>query len=158
MENIFIPTKCVIRKNNEIIPMWDTRITIEEFEDYSTQTFFLGIETDLKDCYFNIQTKTLNLGIEYDLYPTEKDLTFKKGDVVLHNKSFKTMLKTKIIDIVFNTFELLIRKGDDLDEHYKKLLDINDNKLYSIKLWKPSYVLENGNVVNYDYQLYHFQE
>jgi hypothetical protein len=56
---------------------------------------------------------------------------------------------------------LTIKKGKNLDNYYTqkfKNMDIKTNDIYCIKNWKPTYLLDTDDKVDYDYKLYHILE
>jgi hypothetical protein len=76
--------------------------------------------------------------------------------VILFEKFPKHTL-TKIVDITFEQFDLQIQKGKKIDNWYlnnlPKDITIDRESLYAIKVWKPTYVLENGDKTTYDMYL-----
>lgn len=59
-------------------------------------------------------------------------------------------------------FDVEIRRGKKLDywiETFNNLqVEILLDQLYYIKLWKLTYVLENGTKTSYEYKLFHVDE
>jgi hypothetical protein len=98
------------------------------------------------------------VGIELNYYPTEDNLEFKKGQVVLFEKSHRNLVEAKISEVVYEQYDLEIKKGSKLDKFWRiKFKDkiIDNNALYAIKQWKPFYVLDDGTKVEWTHQLYH---
>lgn len=155
----YIPTKAVLDKDNMLVPIWDLNVKFNESDYYGD---FLTFEGDhhskhisLVDCIFDLKTKQLSPGIEVDIYP--KSTNFKKKEVALFKVSHHKLKEVKIVDIVFEEFDLIIKKGDELDQCYKSDLsfEVEPNTLYAIKYWKPFYILDNGTKIKYEHQLYH---
>ena len=156
-----IVVNAIQTKENVIIPIWDERIIFEKTEMYGN---IIKLKDNyqkhyhLIECIFDIKTKKLELGIEVDIYPSEKDLPYKKGENVLVEKSHKKLADSTIVDIVYEQYDLKIVKGKKLDKWYKeriKGVEIDDNSLYAIKHWKPFYILENGDKIEWEHELYH---
>ena len=51
-----------------------------------------------------------------------------------------------------------INKGSKLESHWKKSFKdviFQDNLIYAIKQWKPTYVLDDGTRIKYTHQMFH---
>lgn len=158
----YLTVQAVKTKNNELIPIWDERIVFEKTEMYGNA---ITLKDDrfrnhysLVECIFDLKTKKLEVGIELDYYPSENDLEFKKGEVVLYEKSHKTLSEAKITDIVYETYEMTIKRGRKLDNYWVsrfKEYQFDGDTIYAMKQWKPFYVLDNGIKIEWLHQLYH---
>lgn len=160
----FITVTAVLSSKNELIPIWDERIRYSKSEMYGHEVEIEGERgsKNLVECIYDLKTKTLSAGIEIDVYPQKDKLEYKIGEEVLVEVGLNRVLeKTKIVDIVYTEFDLTIRKGKKIENYqigYNKDLVIDPNSLYSIKNWKPFYVLENGAVIEYTYKLYRLKK
>lgn len=70
-----------ITPDNELIPLWDDIILFETDEcGYSEITLKDNkqISLDIVECIYDLKDKTLSHGIELNIYPSEKDLPYKK--------------------------------------------------------------------------------
>ena len=156
-------------KDNEIIPIWDERLSL-------IKNFYLSNEITIKgksynqnlgikviECLYDLKTKKILNGVNLDYYPSLDELEFKKEEVVFCyvEKEYNTLFETKIVDIVYEDFSLEINKGKNLDIiWYDRFEDvpIDDNILYAIKIWKPYYILQNGFKVKFSNYLHHKQK
>lgn len=154
-----ITMPCIILENKEIVPIWDKRIVYENHRDYGIQYSLIDKPFDkyyLSECIFDMKTKKLELGIGIDYYPT--NLEFSVEEIVYHEMNLQSFRETKIIEIIFEDFEMEIVKGKKMDQWWKNAfadLSIDENELYCIKKWKPIFVLEDGTKVSYTHQLKH---
>jgi len=154
-----ILTQGVLLSDKTILPIWDSRITFSKSEMYGNQLIVEGERNhtySVIECIFDLKTKTISTGIELDIYPDLSKIKHKVGMVILFEKYPKHTL-TKIIDITFEVFDLQIQKGKKIDNWYLNNLPkdtiIDRESLYAIKVWKPTYVLENGDKTTYDMYL-----
>ena len=156
-----IVVQAIKTRENELIPIWDERIIFEKTEMYGNAIKLKGDYSNhysLTECIYDLKTKKLGVGIEFDYYPTEDNLEFKKGQVVLFEKSHRNLVEAKISEVVYEQYDLEIKKGSKLDKFWRiKFKDkiIDNNALYAIKQWKPFYVLDDGTKVEWTHQLYH---
>lgn len=155
----YIPTKAVLDKDNKLVPIWDSNIKFNESDYYG---YFLTFEGGLRskhlplvDCIFDLKTKQLSTGIELESYPESTFL--KKGDSAYYEKSHRQIQEVIIADIVFEKYDLTIRKGSDMEDyeksHFKNVV-FQPDLLYSIKYWKPFYILNDGTKVEWEHKLY----
>lgn len=161
-----------IRTNDgKLIPIWDKDLVFENNKEAGCgasvrvpndyHTYF-----SLIDLVFDLKTKEISTGIIVDYYGEDSKSEFKKGQVVLveDGKNFRHLVKTKVVDIVFEDYDIEIKKGKKLDYWVKIFqniypeMEIIPDQMYCIRLWKPTYVLENGFRTTYPHQLYHFDE
>ena len=159
----YIIIQAVKLKNNELVPIWDSRISYEKSDDYGEMLKFDGSRHDifeLVECVFDLKTKKISAGIEIDYYPLPEDRQFTIGETVYYEKSgsYRKLVETMIVDIEYNSFEMSIQKGKKIDKHWidkMKIYDIKKDEIYAIKNWKPVYVLANGEKTEWDHELYH---
>jgi hypothetical protein len=161
-ENIIV--KAIKTDKNELIPLWDERLTFQTSEDCGD---YVRLKNDYKKYFdfievvYSLKDKSLSLGIEIEIYPEIKHLEFKIGQEVYFEKTHRKIIKSKIKDIIYEDFDLTIKKGKNLDNYYTqkfKNMDIKTNDIYCIKNWKPTYLLDTDDKVDYDYKLYHILE
>lgn len=156
-----IIVKAIKTEENELIPLWDSRLTFEQSDDYGDYFKMKGSWDkyfSLTDCIYDLKTKKIEIGIELDNYPLEKDLEFKKGQTVLFEKSHKVLAQATISDIIYEEFDLSINRGRKLEPYWvEKFKDvkIDPNMMYAIKQWKPFYLLDNGIKIEWSHMLYH---
>jgi hypothetical protein len=160
----FIMTQAVIDENNQLIPLWDERIVFSKDELCGDKVEIKGNTRNREyfsvvECILDIKEKTLSKGIEINHYPSEKDLKFKKEDVVLYEVKHKELIMTKIIDIIYEDHILSIRRGYQLEPYeiawyFKNKEEVDLNSLYAIKTWNPTYIIEDGSKVKFVYSFF----
>lgn len=155
----YVLVQAVQTKDNELIPVWDKRVEFSKDEMYGNVVKISGNYggSRVVECILDIKTKKLSPGIELDFYPDEKELEFKVDEVVMYEVSHRKLKQSKIVDIVYEEYELTILKGSKVDKwwmKYFKDVEFISNKLYAIKQWKPYFILENGTKVMWTHQLY----
>ena len=152
----YIITQAVLTRENELIPIWDERVKFQDTESYGNMITLKGDHRhqQLVECIFDLETKQLSLGVELKyLSPT----FFEKDEIVLYEKSHKWLEELTISRFEFEKFELTIARGKELDLHWKSAFPkeiFDDNKLYCIKNYKPSYILSNGVKVEWEHKLF----
>lgn len=158
----YVITQAVMTEKNELIPIWDDRLVFEKSEMYGNiiKNKNSNRETynNVVECIYNLKTKQLEIGIELNYYPSEEDLEFKKDEIILFEKSNRILEESKISQIVYEEYEIQIKRGKNIDTYWIKkfnLEKIDENALYAIKNWKPYYVLDNGIKIKWSHQLYH---
>lgn len=155
-----IIVKAIKTENNELIPIWDSRIIFENSEYYGNIIWIEGdrkMYTSLKDCIFNLETKELSFSEEVEIYPSNTEYSI--GEEVYYKRSDDRLQETKVINIIYEKFEIQITKGSEMDKwDIKELKDVNvkvsKELTYSIKRWIPIYVLENGEQTQWTHKLY----
>lgn len=155
----YITVQAVLTKENKLIPIWDKNIQFEGTELYGnviTLKDEWGYQR-LVECIYDLKTKTLSMGVDLDDYPDETQLEFHKEDVVLFEIAHRQLSEAKIVDIVYEEFDVEIKRGSKMENwDISKFKDTNfeKNTLYAIKRWKPFYVLDNGTKIEWVHQLY----
>lgn len=168
IQSQFIIVQAVKTRDNELIPLWDKRISIHHLEEMGNIITFDDLTRPsndrqfsyLTECIFDIKTKTLSPGIEINHYPDLSKLSHKKGDTVLFEirSSSKELVECQIDDIIFEIHDLYITRGEDIRE--KAYIDpatienFSKKDLYAVKHWKPTYVLSNGEKTHWNHQLF----
>ena len=157
----YIIIKGIRLDSNEIIPIWDPRIKFDKSKDFGCS---VSVDVSYKkyhnfvDCIYDLKTKFISIGIELDYYPNKKDVQFKIGESVLHELSHRVLEDSKIKDIVFEEYDVEIKRGNKLDDWWvKRFPDVTfePDQIYAIKSWKPFYILESGEKIKWEHQLYH---
>ncbi len=157
-----ITIKAIKTKDNELIPIWDKRLVFEKTEMYGNiirlKDNYRDSYFELIECIYDLKTKQIEIGIELNYYPTEKDLEFKKDEIVFFEKSHRNLAEAKITDIVYEEYKMEIKRGRELDKYWIerfKDIEINKDSLYAIKQWIPFYILDNGKKIEWGHELYH---
>lgn len=156
----YIIVQAVKSKNNELIPVWDERVLFEKTSNCGNVITLKGDYREhfqLTECIFDLKTKRIETGIEISYYTPESDLAFKKDTIVLFEKSDRKLIEAKIVDILYEEYELDIKRGRKIDKWWvdKFQVEIEGDTLYAIKHWKPIYLLDTGDKVEWDHQLFH---
>lgn len=165
----YIITQAVLDDNKQLIPLWDNRVVFEETDLYGNViTLKGGTSYDERkhrkvvDCILDVVTKNLLMGVEINFYPTK--LKYAVDDIVYVKKDGKydnILVKTKIIDIVYETYDINIETGRKLESYnISKIkasnpdISIDVDTFYAIKTWNAIYVLENGQRIDYEMYIY----
>lgn len=155
----YITTLAIKTKDHELIPIWDERIEYKNSDMFGESLQIKNSREESSyfvECVYDLKNKKLHEGIQLDYYPVESDLEFKKEEEVYYEKSYRLLSEAKIVDIVYEEFDLDIVKGKKMESWDKKYFkNVDDNKIYSIKRWKPFYVLDCGVKIEWTHQLYH---
>lgn len=160
----FIPIKGIItRKNKTLIPIWDDRLTFENHEDYGN---IIHVDEDyqhhsrLSDLLYDLETKTVSLTQVINYYETSD--FYKVGDSVYYSEGVSSgpLTESVIKEILYEEFDIQTITGKRLlgDSSYylqdTKDLTIIPDMAYSIKTWKPWYLMEDGYLVKYSFSLH----
>lgn len=158
----YIVVQAIKKRDNTLVPIWDESVELQHTQECGNEIVlnkdFREKYFSVVECIYDLKSRKLSAGIEIDVYPTEKDSSFKKGETVLFEQNSKVLQETKIIDIVYEEYDLTIKKGKAFEQYEVKsygLKDILADSIYAIKTWYPFYVLENGEKVKTTYKLYH---
>lgn len=153
----YITIQAVKTRKDIIVPIWDERLQFSISEDVGERFYFENrYYYNTIECIYDLETKKISTGIEIDHIPSETE--FQKGETVYYEISHRSLSESKIVDIKFEKFESVISKGRDIDIYYKKhldLKDLSDDYIYCLKIFKPTYILENGEEIEYEYKLNH---
>ena len=159
--NRYITIQAIQTRDNTLIPIWDERVIFEKSRDFGNTINIKGDRHDyfqVVECIYDIKTKEVKLGIELDYYPNVNELEFKKGQSVLVEVSGRKLSETIITDIVFDDFDMCIKRGRKFERwDISRFPDtkIEPDSIYAIKHWKPFYVLANGMKTQYNHHLYY---
>lgn len=155
----YITIQAIKTRNNEIIPLWDNRLKFEKTEMYGNQITFS--ETYEKffntiEAIYDLKTKSISTGVEVDIYPEKNTYPFEINEEVMYEVSHKKLTKVSIVDIIFENYDIRIMKGKNIDAWYKKQIsiEIEPNTLYSLKIWKMTFVLSNDKKTEWEHQLF----
>ena len=141
-----------------IIPLTDPNIIYHKgvegmhYYTHNNETF-----REIKDVVYDTKERKLLFGVEIDIYPEIANSPFKQGAKVLYEKSHRVLVEKTIKKVIYNDFDLSIRKGKKLEDYFRSLIKdtiIEDETLYAFKHWKLSYLLNDGTIVNYSHQLW----
>jgi hypothetical protein len=152
--NRYILIQAVLTENNELIPIWDKRISFHKSKDYGNYISLEGYYKNfysLTECIYDLQTKSIQIGIEIEEYPDSTE--FEKGETVFYevDGKHKHLKEAVIVDILFEEYDINIAKGKKL----QWIQGLQPDSLYCVKEWKPYYLLDDGTKIKYDYKLYH---
>ena len=161
MSNVsrYVMVQAVKVDGNELIPIWDERLKYQYFEDYGSSLKFdnkYGDITYFVDAVYDLEHRTLSSGVELNYYPDKLD--FSINEDVYRETDGRRMIKDKVVDIIYENFDMAIYKGSEIESYwlkYFKDVEIITNKLYCIKQWRAKYILESGFKTEYTHQLYH---
>lgn len=150
-----IITKAIITKDNKIIPFWELP-PFEYFEDVNN-VYYNNNLTYLQDVIYDLENKTLSTGILLEYNVDINDLEYKIGEECYFETSSRKLSSTTIKDILFDNFTSYIMFGKKLGNYWKnrfKNVKFEDDKLYWIKEFNPTYVLKDGTKVDNPFKLF----
>ena len=149
----------IITKDNELIPIWDSRLSYNKSSDLG-RYLILNDGTkyfDLIEFIYDIKDKVCSIGIELDFIPVKTE--FIVDEIILYEHKHNSYSEQRIKEIKFVDYTIQIIKGSKILDYYKKHFEgviFEKESLYAIKTYQPTYILYNGEEVNYEYQLKHF--
>jgi hypothetical protein len=170
--NRYIIVKAIKDRENKLIPIWDESVTYNK-SNYDGECLVVNNREkihDIVECVYDLKTKTLNFGIEVNIYPDDENILFKKDEIVLYKdpkdfNSDNTLHESEIKEIIYEKFDLLIFKGKKIlkDEwllnKLKKLnITVLPDNIYAIKQWKPFWLLKNDIKIQYNMNLYRLKK
>lgn len=156
-----IVVQAIQTEKNELIPLWDERIEFEKTEMYGNiikiKGSGYGTEShSVIECIYDLKTKKLSKGIDLDFYPSPDKNDYKVDEEVYYETGTfpKSLKEGKIKEIVFKDFDLRIVKGSKMESYWlKHFKGINPEDIYAIKVWKPYYLMEDGTLLTYNFQM-----
>lgn len=159
----FIPIKGIITRDKTLIPFWDDRIKFYDHEDYGNTIEVKGNYQKyfkLDDLLYDLETKTVSLTQTIDYYESLE--YYKVGDSVYYAEGISSgpLTESVIKEIKYEEFSISTVMGKRLlsDSSYylenTKDLTIIPDMAYSIKTWKPWYLMEDGYLVKYSFNIY----
>ena len=148
--------------DKKLIPIWDQRVKYEKSsdcgEELSIQGEYYGRIFSLVECIYDLKTKELSIGIELDIYPDESKLEYKVGEKILHEVKYRELTESVVKSISYENYELDIKKGKKIEPYYLSILPkdlvIEPESIYALKIWKPTYLMEDGFKTDYSHQIY----
>ena len=154
-----IIVKAIKTENNELIPIWDSRIIFENSEWYGNiiriENDYINHYNNFVDCVFNLETKELSFSKEVEVYPSTTKYSI--GDIVYYDRRSDGLEETEVTNIIYESFEIEIIKGSEIGSCTLRDLEgveIHKELTYTIKRWKPIYVLANGKQTEWSHQLH----
>jgi hypothetical protein len=142
---------------NDLIPLFDKGISFEKTEMYGNVLIYEGSQYwNIVECLYNLKTKEISMGIELDLYPTKTE--YQKGEVIYYEVDGENCWdEAKIIEVVYEKYELSIKKGKNIDSWMRNQLkvEIEDDLMYSIKIWEPYYILDSDVKIEWEHEMNH---
>lgn len=149
-----------VKFDNEVIPIWDERLEYDNDDYFGKRIYNKETQehrSDTVEVLYDLKTRKISLGEEVDSYPPEKRLEFKKGESVFYEVKHSQLKESVVTDIVYEEYDTEILKGKKLTEYYVQDApkDVDPEKLYVLKRWKPFYILEDGTKVTWPHKLYH---
>lgn len=150
-----IITKAIITKDNKIIPFWELH-PFEYFEDVNN-VFYNNNNTPLQDVIYNLENKTLSTGILLEYNKDINDLEYKIGEECYFETVSRKLSLTTIKDILFENFTSYIMFGEKVGIYWKnKFKDVKfeDEELYHIIEFSPTYILEDNTKVENPFKLF----
>lgn len=153
----YITVKAIKRADNVLIPLWQEGITYEKDVHGSKVLKYDNVKYySIVEAIFDLKTKNLSPGVELDYYPDETE--YKVDQIVMQEQKGRVLSRQKVVDVVYEEYDLTISKGEKLDPWYKSRFELEDKTLYAIKSWKPYYILDNGAKIKWAHELYKIQE
>lgn len=157
----YIITLAVLNDEKKLIPFWDDKCIYKKGEygevislsDSSIKETYSFVE-----CVYDLKKKQLEMGIELNHYPSEKDIPFKINESVFVEQQHRYLVEAKVVEIIYEDFSVEIKRGKKLDDWWSKRfkkVNFEPNLIYVIKIWKPYFLLDNGTVIKYEHELFH---
>lgn len=150
-----IITKAIITKDNKIIPFWELP-PFEYFEDVNN-VYYNNNLTYLQDVIYDLENKTLSTGILLEYNVDINDLEYKIEEECYFEISSRKLCSTIVKDILFDNFTSYIMFGKKVGNYWKnrfKNVKFEDDELYWIKEFNPTYVLKDGTKVDNPFKLF----
>jgi hypothetical protein len=159
-EKRYVIVLAIKTNENELIPIWDDRVVFDEEKGYGNTillkdnrfTSYSPIE-----CLYDLKTKRIVPGIEVNHYPREDGMKFNKGETVYFETEDRSLVEAVIDEIVYELYDLEVRRVEEISTYRKReygISDLETHSMYSIKHWRPTYVLDNGKRIKWEHQLY----
>jgi hypothetical protein len=157
----YIITLAVLNDEKKLIPFWDDKCIYKKGqygEVVSLSDSSFNETYSFVECVYDLKKKQLEMGIELNHYPSEKDIPFKINESVFVEQQHRHIVEAKVVEIIYEDFSVEIKRGKKLDDWWiKRFKDVNfePNLIYVIKIWKPYFLLDNGDVIKYEHELFH---
>lgn len=148
-----------LKVDNEYIPYWQLKYVEDKDnrEGYRVEDDYKAHYCKLTECLYDLVEKKILLGIVKDVYENSLFIVGEQVVLKLTNTKYTTDTIKEIIYEKYKSNCIKVNDFDDykLDYYFTKeeanKLKLND--LYEIRVWKPYYLLESGELIKYDYQL-----
>jgi hypothetical protein len=154
----YLTAQAVKTSRNQLIPIWDERIDFRK-SSYGTDYYELRDTGEkfhyINECIYDVKKRQILEGIEINIYT--KDIDFVEGQTVYYEKGHRELKESIIKEIVFEEYELEIKRGKKIESFEKKeiKIEIDPKSIYAIKRWKPYYIMEDGTKIEWEHQIYH---
>lgn len=156
-----------INVGNKLIPLWefdysrDDEYGRDDFRHKSSGKRFST--NDIIDCKLDMVTKKVVRHVTIEIDQKGK---YKVGERVMRETSHHVLVPCVIKEIVRGRLELdRITPLDDIKSYVKhggvSSIDVNtlDSKIsYNLMVYEPTYVMEGGNVCQWEHELYGIKE
>lgn len=150
MERIerYVPIKVAV-VDNQIIPFWE--LTAAKEDCYGTDLWvqrFNGKEIQLQDYAWDLKKQKLAETVVVELKKSSPDIEI--GEMLYFESKYnhdgpKLIEQVTVLDIVFEKYDSLFKKGGYFKEYYRDMdYEFDSNVLYELRTWTPVYVLSNG--------------
>lgn len=143
-----------IKIGNDIIPIWNSENEFIEDDYFGDHIRNKRDEAyKLTNVVYDLKNKTISPGIKLDLFPKLDKIAHKIDEQVLVEVPNGYKFKT-IKDIQFLEFETEIVLGSKMENYFKEQFNnIQDELLYCIKIYKPTYIFDDGTKTHWEYQI-----
>jgi len=158
----YVRVFAVLDENKNIIPIWDPSLNFVKSDEYCLahltmgSTYFSEKFYNLIECIYDLKSKSLSLGIELDIYPKIDTLDYKPSEYILYEVGNRSYSEATIDKVIFEEYDVNIVKGEDFSNRlipYLKDGIVDLKAIYTIKYWKPTWILNNGIKIKYNHQL-----
>jgi hypothetical protein len=160
-------------EDGKFIPFWqlNTR-AVEKYECVYIQHYLNKKDSEynnvrVDEVSWDMVEQKVIIGPVIDIYPSEKDIMhgkYKIGQEVFTNTQHDGIIrKNKIIDIKYLEHESTFKKATELDDsdikrYPDKLNNLLARDIVEFRYWKPTYIMEHGQNINYAHQIFLLEE
>ena len=165
MYNQYLETRAILASNNEIIPLWNPDVKYIEDDDFGNHYQYIIKGHTEKcyetiDCVYDTATKEFSMGNILEGIKNYDD-DFCVGTEIFYECSYGTLSKNLISKIEFELSERRYKRGREFDNPLKsslseetKNIPIIDEILYTIELYRPKYILDDGTEIRHTSKLF----
>lgn len=148
-----------IKCNDEIIPIWDKRVSMIPGDEYDSAEFTVDgskwNHPQMIPAVFNVITKQLSLGIVLNIKEKDRE-GFVVGKHYIHESKspgkYNHWRLAKLISIEYKTFSESSLTGSELLSDYKNhefeekvnFEHVLPEHVFTIRSWKPTYTFDDG--------------
>ena len=154
----YILVHAILVNGTELIPIWDKRLEYQEDVDCGSVIRLRGTINRyyaITECVYDLKTHKLSPGVYLDYYPENNE--YAPGVTVYYEVEHRKLKEAKIVDVVYEEYEMEIVKGRKMDNwwilYFKDKTKIEVDVMYAIRKWKPYYILDNGVKIKWEHQL-----